>query len=193
MNVTKHRRAIKELFEATPFSVRQVGNKNMYEVPCGNITLLYSYSTPVGYINGTEIFASDQFFSPTTHAHLLYWVNGKNNSVRRIPQKKIEALADKMVSHGQSLTKQAGSDSSNTTKKKKLSKRGNTAKKAVSDLIRKKAWSRGDLAKELLRRGLTRKRSLAKIKGYVSVIIADLKNTRGITVKSPRRGTYRID
>lgn len=72
--------------------VRQLG-PNMTEAQHGDVTVLYSYETPVAvFAPGHGYLRSMQFFSNTTSRHISKWLDGV--TARKVPQATIAHLAE---------------------------------------------------------------------------------------------------
>ena len=65
---------------------------NMTQLDVGNFVILFSYDTPVAYLdNGTGIYyQTDQKFSNTTSKHINKWLAGQ--PAETVSQADIEAL-----------------------------------------------------------------------------------------------------
>ena len=66
---------------------------NQTEVEIGDITILFSYSTPVAYHKvGQGYFRTDRFYSVTTSKHINKWLDGF--PAQQVPQEQIEAILE---------------------------------------------------------------------------------------------------
>jgi len=65
---------------------------NMSELDVGNYLVLFSYSTPVAYLDKSsgQYFKTDERFSNTTSRHISKWLAG--NPADTVPQSEIESL-----------------------------------------------------------------------------------------------------
>lgn len=71
--------------------VRSVGS-NMTEAQHGDLTILYSYDTPVAvFVPGAGYLVTDHKFSVTTTKHVSKWVGGEKKT--KVPQEVIQHLA----------------------------------------------------------------------------------------------------
>ena len=70
--------------------IKQIAS-NMTEATVNNITLLYSYETPVAGYDDKGAFRTDEKFSSTTSKHINKYLGGKDVG-RTIPQADIEGM-----------------------------------------------------------------------------------------------------
>lgn len=84
-------------------AVRSIGN-NRTEVDHGEVTVLYSYDTPVAVFSPNNgVFVTMGKFSATTSRHVSQWVNENYSSevtVTKVPQSAIERMAEGGSVHG---------------------------------------------------------------------------------------------
>jgi hypothetical protein len=70
--------------------IKQIAS-NMTEATVNNITLLYSYETPVAGYDDQGAFRTDEKFSRTTSKHINQYLGGADVG-RVIPQVDIEGM-----------------------------------------------------------------------------------------------------
>ena len=70
--------------------VRKIGS-NMTELEVGNITIMFSYSTPVAGQDDEGLFRTAQRYSSTTSRHINKYLEGKDVG-RVVPQAYIDSL-----------------------------------------------------------------------------------------------------
>jgi hypothetical protein len=70
--------------------IKQIAS-NMTEATVNNITLLYSYETPVAGYDDAGAFRTDEKFSRTTSKHINQYLGGADVG-RVIPQVDIEGM-----------------------------------------------------------------------------------------------------
>jgi len=76
--------------ERAQMKIKQIAS-NMTEATVNNITLLYSYETPVAGYDDQGAFRTDEKFSRTTSKHINQYLGGADVG-RVIPQADIEGM-----------------------------------------------------------------------------------------------------
>ena len=76
--------------ERAHMKIKQIAS-NMTEATVNNITLLYSYETPVAGYDDKGAFRTDEKFSRTTSKHINQYLGGADVG-RVIPQADIEGM-----------------------------------------------------------------------------------------------------
>ena len=74
--------------------VRKIGS-NMTELEVGNITIMFSYSTPVAGQDDEGLFRTAQSYSRTTSGHIRVYLEGRDAGrmpIRTVPQAYIDSL-----------------------------------------------------------------------------------------------------
>lgn len=66
------------------------------------------------------------------------------------------------------------------------------ATKVIVELLKAGPQTRDFLARALVNKGLSKSNDVEKAKGYVSVLISNLKKTASFQITSPKRGTYEL-
>lgn len=75
--------------------LKRIGKGSATEVTVGEVTILFSYQTPVAYNDGTGFYRTDRAYSSTTSKHIKQWLNGAN--AQTVPQEQIDKLAGEQV------------------------------------------------------------------------------------------------
>jgi len=73
---------------------------NMTEVEIGNKLVLFSYKTPVAYLDGENVYVTDKFWSRTTSRHITKWFDSmglrKGDEDAKVSQDSLDNLLNEV-------------------------------------------------------------------------------------------------